>query len=133
MDWVIIVTVVALLQYAWFAIEVGGMRGKNAVKAPATSGSPEFERRYRVHYNTMEQLVMFLPLLWLFAHTVNPRWAAGLGAVFIIGRFIYRATYVKDPASRGIGFALTFLPSVIMAVWLLYAAVMNLVLAPAVS
>lgn len=127
MDWVIIVTVLALLQYAWFAIEVGGMRGKNGVKAPATSGTPEFERRYRVHYNTMEQLVMFLPLLWLFAYYVNPIWAAGLGGVFIIGRFIYRAAYVRDPASRGIGFTLTFLPSAVMAVWLLFAAVMNLI------
>lgn len=127
MDWVIIVTVLALLQYAWFAIEVGAMRGKGGVKAPATSGLPEFERKYRVHYNTMEQLVMFLPLLWIFAHTVNPIWAADFGVVFIIGRFIYRAAYVRDPAARGIGFTLTFLPSAVMAVWLLVVAVMNLI------
>ena len=126
MDWVVIVTVLALLQYTWFGIEVGAMRGKNVVKAPATSGSPEFERMFRDHYNTMQQLVIFLPLLWIYAHYVNPVWAAGLGAVFIIGRFIYRAAYVKDPASRSIGFTLTFLPSVVMAVWLLYVAVMNL-------
>ncbi|MDJ0813587.1 MAG: MAPEG family protein [Woeseiaceae bacterium] len=126
MDWVVIVTVLALLQYFWFGVEVGAMRGKNGVKAPATSGAPEFERRYRVHYNTLEQLVLFLPLLWLFAHYVNPLWAAGLGAVFIVGRFIYRAAYVKEPASRGVGFTITFLPSAVMAVWLLYVAVMNL-------
>ena len=126
MDWVIIVTVLALLQYSWFGIEVGTMRGKNGVKAPATSGSVEFDRKYRVHYNTMEQLVMFLPLMWIFAHSVNAVWAAGFGVVFIIGRFLYRAEYLKDPASRSPGFAMTFLPSAVLAIWLLVVAVRNL-------
>ncbi len=82
---------------------------------------------FRVHYNTMEQLVMFLPLMWLFAHYVNALWAAGFGLVFLVGRFIYRAEYLKDPASRSPGFTMTFLPSVTMAVWLLVVAVLNLV------
>lgn len=127
MEWVIIVTVLALLQYSWFGVEVGSMRGKAGVKAPAMSGAPEFERMYRVHYNTMEQLVLFLPLLWIFAHTVNPMGAAGLGVVFLVGRQVYRAAYLKDPASRGLGFMLTFVPSAIMAIWLLVAAVIDLV------
>ena len=126
MDLVIIVTVLILLQYTLFGVQVGAMRGKHAVKAPATSGAPEFERMYRVHHNTLEQLVMFLPLMWLFAHTVNALWAAGFGAVFLVARFIYRAAYLKDPAGRGIGFTLTFLPSAVMAIWLLVVAIMNL-------
>jgi uncharacterized membrane protein YecN with MAPEG domain len=125
-DWVIIVTVLLLLQYSLFGVQVGAMRGKHGVKAPATSGAPEFERMYRVHYNTMEQLVMFLPLMWLFAHYVNAVWAAGIGVVFLVGRFLYRAEYLKDPASRSPGFALTFLPSAVMAIWLLAVAVRNL-------
>ena len=126
MEWVIIVTVLLLLQYSLFGVQVGSMRGKHEVKAPATTGAPEFERMYRVHYNTMEQLVMFLPLMWLFAHYVNPVWAAGTGVVFLVGRFLYRAEYVKDPASRAPGFAMTFLPSAVMAIWLLVVAVRNL-------
>jgi uncharacterized membrane protein YecN with MAPEG domain len=127
MDWVIIVTVLALLQYAWFGVQVGAMRGKHEAKAPAMSGAPEFERMFRIHYNTMEQLIMLLPLMWIFAHVVNPLWAAGFGAVYLVARFIYRSTYLKDPASRGMGFTLTFLPSVVMAVWLLVVAVRNLI------
>jgi uncharacterized MAPEG superfamily protein len=126
MDWVIIITVLILLQYTLFGVQVGSMRGKHGVKAPATSGAPEFERMYRVHYNTMEQLVLFLPLMWLFAHYVNALWAAGFGAVFLIGRFIYRAEYVNDPGSRSPGFTLTFLPSAVLAIWLLVVAIMNL-------
>ena len=126
MDWVIIVTVLALLQYSWFGIEVGAVRGRLGIKAPATSGEPELDRAFRVHYNTMEQLVTFLPLMWIFAHVVNAPWAAGFGLVFLIGRFIYRAAYLKDPATRSTGFTLTFLPSAVMAVWLLVVAVRNL-------
>jgi uncharacterized membrane protein YecN with MAPEG domain len=118
---------VVLLQYAWFGVEVGAKRAKHEAKAPAMSGAPEFERMFRVHCNTMEQLVMFLPLMWIFAHVVNPIWAAGLGVVFLIGRFVYRSSYLKDPASRSTGFTLTFIPSAVMAVWLLVAAVRNLI------
>ena len=126
MEWVIIVTVLALLQYSWFGVEVGAMRGKHGVKAPATSGAPEFERMYRVHYNTMEQLVLMLPLMWLFAYNVKAKWAAGFGVVFLVGRLLYRAEYLKDPSSRSPGFTMTFLPSAVMAIWLLVDAIMNL-------
>ena len=67
MDVVIIVTILAILQFYWFGIEVGNMRAKHQCKAPAITGAPEFERMFRVQQNTMEQLLMFLPALWLFA------------------------------------------------------------------
>jgi uncharacterized membrane protein YecN with MAPEG domain len=126
MDMVAVVTALALLQFVWFGIQVGSQRGKHEVNAPATSGNPEFERMFRVHYNTMEQLVVFLPALWLYAHMVKPLWGAGFGVVYLVGRFVYRAAYLKDPASRGIGFTMTFLPSAVMLVWVLVVAVKNL-------
>jgi uncharacterized membrane protein YecN with MAPEG domain len=127
MDMVAIITVLALMQFVWFGIQVGSQRAKHEVKAPTMSGPPEFERMFRVHYNTMEQLVVFLPALWLYAHMVNPLWAAGLGVVYLVARFIYRAAYLKDPAGRSTGFTLTFLPIAVMLVWVLVAAVMNLI------
>lgn len=126
MDYVTIVAILALLQYFWFSFRVGSMRVKHGVKAPAISGHPEFERNFRVQQNTMEQLVLFLPALALFAHYVRPLWAAGFGVVFIVGRFIYRAEYLKDPATRSLGFAVTALPSTIMLIWVLVKAVMAL-------
>jgi uncharacterized membrane protein YecN with MAPEG domain len=126
MDMIAIVTVLALLQFVWFGIQVGSMRARHEVNAPAMSGTPEFERMFRVHYNTMEQLIVFLPALWLYAHMVNPMWGTGLGVVYLIGRFVYRAAYLKDPASRSTGFSLTFLPVAVMLVWVLVVAVMKL-------
>lgn len=126
MPYVTIVTILALLQFFWFGLMVGRARAKYNVPAPAMSGNDVFERHFRVHMNTLEQLVLFVPALWIFAHSVNPLWAAGLGAVYLIGRFVYAAAYVKDPKSRGIGFGLTFLPIAVMLVWGLVEAVRDL-------
>jgi uncharacterized membrane protein YecN with MAPEG domain len=127
MQAVAIVTILALAQFILFSIQVGSMRGKHGVKAPAVTGHPEFERMFRVQQNTMEQLVAFIPALWIYAYLVNPFWGAAMGLVFIVGRFIYRASYVKDPASRGIGFTLTFLPTAVMLVWALIDALLSFV------
>jgi len=124
MEAVAIVTVLVLCQFVWFSIQVGSMRGKHSVKAPATSGHSEFERSFRVQQNTMEQLVVFVPALWIYAYIVNPLWAAGFGLVFLIGRFIYRAAYLKDPDGRGIGFMTTFIPTAIMLVWALIVSIL---------
>jgi len=127
MDVVIIVTILAILQFYWFGIEVGNMRAKHQCKAPAITGAPEFERMFRVQQNTMEQLLMFLPALWLFAEAVNPLWAAGLGGIYLLGRAIYRMAYVKDPKGRSAGFMLTVLPTTVMLVWVLVATVYGLI------
>lgn len=125
MEAVVIVTVLALVQYMYFGVQVGGVRQKSGVKAPAMSGNEEFERVNRVHLNTLEQLVVLLPALWLYAHYVNPLWGAGLGVVYLIGRFLYNAAYKKDPSTRTLGFMLTFLPGAVMLVWVLVVAVMS--------
>jgi len=123
MDAVVIVTVLALLQFVWFGFDVGMMRGKHQCKAPAITGAPEFERMFRVQQNTMEQLVVFLPAMWLFGTMVEPLWAAGLGVIYLIGRTIYRYSYVKDPASRSLGFMLSYVPTLVMLLWVLGATV----------
>jgi glutathione S-transferase len=126
MEAVAIVSVLALMQFLWFGIEVGKMRAKHQCKAPSTTGAPEFERMFRVQQNTMEQIVMFIPALWIYASLVNPLWGAGLGVVYLIGRAVYRVSYVKDPSSRSTGFTMTVLPTSIMLVWILVVAVLKL-------
>jgi len=126
MAWVIIVVALALIQYTVFGAMVGKARGTYKVDAPAVHGDPIFERYYRVHMNTLESLIMFLPAIFMFAMYVNAEIAAGLGVIFIIGRQIYARAYVRDPGSRGVGFMLTLLPSAIMAIGSLIGAAMSL-------
>ena len=129
MAYVDIVTALALLQFIVFGFKVGSARGKYGVKAPAVTGNEIFERCFRVQQNTLEQLIVFIPGLYIFGRYVNPLLAAGLGVVYLIGREIYAATYVKDPAKRSLGFGLTFLPSVILVAGSLIGAVRQLFLA----
>jgi glutathione S-transferase len=127
MAYVDIVTALALLQFVVFGFKVGRARGRYGVKAPAVTGNETFERCFRVQQNTLEQLIVFLPGLYLFSHYFKPQVAAVLGAIYLIGREIYAFTYVKDPAKRDIGFGLTFLPTVILVVGGLFGAVRTLV------
>jgi uncharacterized MAPEG superfamily protein len=108
---VAIVAALALLEYFVFSMQAGRARSRSGVKAPATTGDETFERYYRVQHNTLEQLVLFLPALFLFALYVNAPLAAALGAVFIVGRALYARSYVADPATRGSGFAIGLVAS----------------------
>ena len=55
-----LVLVLILVQYITFGVKVGGAREKYDIQAPAITGHPEFERYYRVHQNTLEQLIVFI-------------------------------------------------------------------------
>ena len=116
MELVVIVMMLALLEYFWLIVRVGQARLKTGLEAPKVTGNEEFERNFRVHYNTLEQLVMFLPGLWFFGLYVNEYAAAGLGLVFIVGRAMYAISYVKDPASRGPGTLISVLANLALVV-----------------
>lgn len=128
MPFVAIVTVLALGQFFWFGMQVARARTRYGVAAPATTGHEQFERRYRVQMNTLEQLVLFLPMLWIFAAYVSSLWAAALGMVFILGRAIYAISYVRDPGSRALGFGLSALPTLALLLGCIVWAVRAIVL-----
>ena len=109
-----LVTVLALLVYAWNFSNAGQARGKHKIQAPATTGHPEFERKLRVQQNMIEQLIVFLPSLWIFCLTVQPLVGAALGLIFVFGRILYSVAYASDPAKRSLGFGLGALPTVIL-------------------
>ncbi|MDQ1345717.1 MAG: glutathione S-transferase [Pseudomonadota bacterium] len=116
MEPVAVVIVLALLQYVAFGMLVGWARGKYGVKAPAVTGHETFDRYFRVHQNTLELLVAFVPAIWLFGMYVDPTWAALLGLVFIVARMLYLRGYVRDPAKREVGFTLSVLPILVLLV-----------------
>lgn len=111
-----LIVALALLQFFAFGIAVARARGKYKVAAPATTGNEMFERYYRVQMNTLELLILYVPAMWMFGFYVNAKAAAGLGALYIVGRIIYYFGYVKDPKKRELGFVLSAGPVVVLVI-----------------
>jgi glutathione S-transferase len=126
MAYVDIVTALALLQFIVFGFKVGQARGRYGIKAPAITGHEIFERCFRVQQNTLELLIIFIPGLYLFSRYFSPLVAAVLGVIYLIGREVYSAGYVKEPAKRSAGYGMSFLPAIILVVGGLLGAVRNL-------
>lgn len=116
MLYVDLVAILAVIQFLLFVFITGRARAKSGLKAPAISGDENFERMYRVQMNTLEMLIAFLPALYLAAKYWSPFWLAVVGCIYLIGRHLYWRAYIKSPATRGLGFALTIIPTSILAV-----------------
>ena len=114
MEWIAVVTGLALVEYMVFSFRAGSARGTYNVAAPAVSGNEIFERHFRVHQNTLEQLIVFIPAMWIFGLYVSATIGAGLGVVFLIGRAVYAVTYVQEPTKRTAGFVAGFLVNVVL-------------------
>jgi hypothetical protein len=123
MDLLALVVLAVLVQYFYFGILVGRARNRAGIAAPAMAGDPVFERTLRVQQNTLEQLVIFLPAVALFAHYVSPSVAALLGVGFLVGRAIYAAGYIREPRKRGPGFLVTVLVQAVLVAGSLVGAV----------
>ena len=126
MEFVALVTLLLLFQYFTFMMLCGMARGKGDIQAPATSGDEMFERALRVQMNTIEQLIIALPAMWLCAMYYRPLVAAGLGLVFFLGRILYRAGYMKDPAKRGPGMIIGVLANVGLMLTALWGVVIKM-------
>ncbi len=114
MNLIHIIALLAVIQFFYFGVKVGRARAQYGVKAPAVAGHEMFERAYRVHMNTLEQLVGFLPALLIAGVYWPQAVVAAVGVVYLIGRALYRHQYMQDPARRAPGFLLTVLPTAIL-------------------
>jgi len=121
-----LVTLLCLLVLFWVTVMVGRARGKHGVKVPDMSGPEPFMYAVRVHLNTIEGLMLFLPALWLFALTVSDMYAAIAGVFYPIGRIAYALGYYKDPSKRELGFTIGLLSTLACLVGAGYGLVTTL-------
>lgn len=123
---VALVTLLILIQYMYFTLQAGMARGKE-ITAPATTGDEMFERKLRIQLNTLEQMMVTLPAMWVCAHYFRDDVAAILGTAFIVGRFLYASAYTKDPTKRAPGFIVGFFANVILILCSLWGVINQLV------
>lgn len=132
MQWIELVTLAALLQFFFFGGLVARARQRYNVPAPAPTGHDMFDRYQRVHMNTLETLVVFLPVLWIAGHYWRQEIPALIGVVYLIGRQIYLGGYVADPKRRALGYALSIVPVFLLMVLALIGIVRAMLAAAAV-
>lgn len=124
MAYATIIAMLALIEYFYFGIQVGGARARTGVKAPAVSGNEEFERFFRAHQNTLEQLVIFIPALYASAYYVHPLFAVAGGVAFLVGRMLYFRTYTADAEKRGPGMIITVAGTMVLTLGALVGALL---------
>jgi len=121
-----LVTVLALLLYVGVFVTAGRARARYGIQAPAVIGAPQFERALRIQQNTLEQLIWFLPALWLFAFYVSALWGSIIGLVWVAARSYYAFSYYRDPETRGPGFIVGFASSGVLLIGALIGILIRL-------
>lgn len=101
-----LITTLNVLLLVLATVLSGRARGRYNIKAPATTGHPDFERAFRAHQNTLEQSVLFLPLLWIASLYGNEQYAVWLGYAWLVGRVWYLFAYISATGNRSAGFGI---------------------------
>ncbi|XP_070595203.1 leukotriene C4 synthase isoform X2 [Erythrolamprus reginae] len=94
------VTVLAVLEQAYFAIQVIIFRRKFKVSPPITSGPPEFERVFRAQANCSEYFPIFLSLLWVAGVFFHQVLVAFCGVIYLCARYQYFKGYAHSAERR---------------------------------
>lgn len=108
--------ILVVLVYGAFGSVVSRARTVYGVAAPAISGNADFERRFRVQMNTLEQMPVLLPAMWLCAVWVGDPWAGLGGLVWCAGRIVYARAYYREASKRDLGFFIGAAPVVAMLI-----------------
>ncbi len=121
-----LITLIILVQYGYFTFRAGMARGKH-IAAPAMSGDERFERALRVQLNTLEQMAITIPGMWICGTYFNTQAGVLLGSAFVVGRAIYSLSYMREPKSRTIGFIIGFFANVALIICSLIGVVGKLI------
>ena len=97
-------TILAVLVTFGLGGYVGHLRHKLKIEPPSTTGHPLFERAFRAHANTVENLVLVLPLLWVASVFWGGQIPFWLGLLWALSRIVYAIGYAQtDTRWRAVG------------------------------
>ncbi|XP_066445829.1 leukotriene C4 synthase-like [Eleutherodactylus coqui] len=94
------VTLLGVLEQAFFALQVIAARRKYNVSPPNTSGPPDFERVFRAQVNCTEYFPLFLAVLWLSGIFFHQGTAAACGVLYLYARYRYFTGYRRSSQGR---------------------------------
>lgn len=87
----------------WQMMRIGSLRKKHGIKYPQMTSDKhqDFNCAQRVHQNTLESIPFILATL-VMGGLRHPKYAAGFGAAWIVGRIIYSIGYYSGKPERRI-------------------------------
>jgi len=118
-----LVTLLALGVYFATILNIRRVRIKYKIMPPLVEGPEEFQRAFHTQMNTIEQLVIFFPALWLAALGIGDLFAAIIGAVWPVARVIYMQGYMAADKRRFQG----FIAALVVSVTLYGAAIIGMI------
>ncbi|NWV03051.1 LTC4S synthase, partial [Ptilonorhynchus violaceus] len=98
--WLAAVTVLGVLEQAYFFLQVIYARRLFGISPPKISGPPEFERIFRAQVNSSEYFPIFLALLWQAGLFFHQGLAAVLGLLYLCARYCYFMGYKASSSER---------------------------------
>ncbi|NXO34207.1 LTC4S synthase, partial [Locustella ochotensis] len=98
--WLAAVTVLGVLEQAYFFLQVIYARRLFGISPPKISGPPEFERIFRAQVNSSEYFPIFLALLWQAGLFFHQGLAAALGLFYLYARYCYFVGYKASSSER---------------------------------
>ncbi|NXR33565.1 LTC4S synthase, partial [Zosterops hypoxanthus] len=98
--WLAAVTVLGVLEQAYFFLQVIYARRLFGISPPKISGPPEFERIFRAQVNSSEYFPIFLALLWQAGLFFHQGLAAALGLLYLCARYCYFMGYKASSSER---------------------------------
>lgn len=107
-----------------------GLTGAGMTGTRGMTGGSWTVRIYQaILQNTLEQVVLAIPTYLIWAVTLPREWQAALPAaaiLFVVGRVLFWRGYSGGAPSRALGFALTFYPTLVLALAATVAALLGL-------
>ncbi|XP_032885619.1 leukotriene C4 synthase [Amblyraja radiata] len=95
-----LVTVLGVLEQAYFSLQVIYARRKFHISPPRTSGNEDFERVYRAQTNCTEYFPMFLSILWIAGLFCSQAMAVCVGILYLYSRYKYFKGYAESAQNR---------------------------------
>ncbi|XP_042274332.1 leukotriene C4 synthase isoform X2 [Thunnus maccoyii] len=94
------VTVLGVLEQAYFSLQVIYARRKYSVPPPSTTGPPEFERVFRAQANCSEYFPIFITIMWTCGVFFSQGLSSVCGLLYLYGRFRYFQGYSASAQGR---------------------------------
>ncbi|XP_026186427.1 leukotriene C4 synthase [Mastacembelus armatus] len=94
------VTVLGVLEQAYFSLQVIYARRKYSVSPPSTTGPPAFDRVFRAQVNCAEYFPIFIVVLWTSGVFFSQGLSSLCGLLYLYGRFRYFRGYSQSAQGR---------------------------------